>query len=45
MEAWAAVLTGIIGGMVYVGVAKLLHHYEVDDPVDAVPIHGVYIII
>jgi len=41
IEAWAAVLLGILGGIVYVLVAKLLHYLQVDDPVDAIPIHGV----
>jgi Amt family ammonium transporter len=30
----------VLGGIVYVLVAKLLHWLQIDDPVDAIPIHG-----
>ena len=40
VELWASFVIGILGGFAYIGVAKLLHALKVDDPVDAVPIHG-----
>lgn len=33
-------MIGVMGGFVYIGAAKLLHRLKVDDPVDAIPIHG-----
>jgi len=41
VDMWAAFVIGVIGGCVYMGANKLLYKLEVDDPVDAVPIHGV----
>lgn len=40
IELWAAVVIGILGGLAYVGCAGLLHKLQIDDPVDAFPIHG-----
>jgi Amt family ammonium transporter len=45
VEAWAAFVIGLIGGIVYIGSAKLVHWCRIDDPVDAVPIHGVGLIL
>ena len=39
LEPWAAVLTGILGGMVYVFSSKLLVKLKIDDVVDAIPVH------
>ena len=36
---WAAVIIGIIGGLVYYGFSKLLIKLKIDDAVDAVPVH------
>merc|ERR1711884_308882 len=36
---WAAVLIGIISGVVYVFSSKLLVKLRIDDAVDAVPVH------
>ena len=33
IENWAALVIGVMGGFVYIGL-------KVDDPVDAIPIHG-----
>ncbi len=43
VEAWAAFVIGFIGGIVYIISAKLVHWCRIDDPVDAVPIHGVFL--
>ncbi|CAK76318.1 unnamed protein product (macronuclear) [Paramecium tetraurelia] len=40
IEQWAAFVIGIIGGIIYVLVAKILHKLHIDDPVDAIPIHA-----
>merc|ERR1739846_266538 len=39
VEPWAAVLIGLISGMVYVFSSKLLVKLKVDDAVDAIPVH------
>jgi Amt family ammonium transporter len=39
MAPWAAFVTGVIGGWVYIFVSKLLVKLRVDDAVDAVPVH------
>ena len=43
MEGWAAFIIGIMGGLTYYAVNKLLFYLKIDDPVDAVPIHAVNI--
>lgn len=41
VHPWAAILIGIIGGIVYVGSSNLMAHVlKVDDPLDAVAVHG-----
>jgi Amt family ammonium transporter len=37
---WAAVLIGCVGAFVYYGAARLLLKLQVDDPLDAFPVHG-----
>lgn len=37
---WAAVCIGFIGGLVYLGISRLLTKLQIDDPVDAFAIHG-----
>jgi Amt family ammonium transporter len=39
VEGWAAFIIGTMGGFVYVFINRLLVKLEIDDPVDAVPIH------
>jgi Amt family ammonium transporter len=39
VEPWAAVVIGIIGGLVYYGFSKFLIAMKIDDAVDAVPVH------
>lgn len=39
MEPWAAIVTGIIGGWLYMFSSHLLIKYRVDDAVDAIPVH------
>jgi Amt family ammonium transporter len=39
VEPWAAVVIGIIAGLVYYGCSKLLIKLRIDDVVDAVPVH------
>merc|ERR1712224_1171191 len=36
---WAALIIGIIGGWVYLGMSKLLIKLRIDDAVDAIPVH------
>lgn len=40
VEAYAAVIIGAIGALVYIGVATLLLKLKIDDPLEAFPIHG-----
>lgn len=39
VEPWAAVVIGIISGMIYVFASKLLQKLKIDDAVDAIPVH------
>jgi len=39
VEPWAALLIGIIGGLVYRYSAKLLLHLQIDDVINASPVH------
>merc|ERR1712106_509352 len=39
VEPWAAVLIGLISGIVYVFASKLLVKLKIDDAVDAIPVH------
>jgi Amt family ammonium transporter len=36
---WAAIVIGMVGGLVYMGVSKLLIKLKIDDAVDAIPVH------
>lgn len=36
---WAAVIIGIVGGLVYYGFSKFLIKMKIDDAVDAIPVH------
>ena len=36
---WAAVVIGIVGGLVYYGFSKFLIMMKIDDAVDAIPVH------
>eukprot|EP00600_Ochromonadales_sp_CCMP1393_P003336 CAMPEP_0174979398 /NCGR_PEP_ID=MMETSP0004_2-20121128/14750_1 /TAXON_ID=420556 /ORGANISM="Ochromonas sp., Strain CCMP1393" /LENGTH=469 /DNA_ID=CAMNT_0016230903 /DNA_START=70 /DNA_END=1479 /DNA_ORIENTATION=+ len=40
VDPWAAMLIGIIGAFVYIGSSKALLSLQIDDPLDASPIHG-----
>jgi len=40
VHPFAAIIIGIAAGFIYYFVAKLLASLEIDDPVDAVPLHG-----
>lgn len=40
MDPWAALLSGIIGGVVYYGSSQMLLALGIDDPLDAAPVHG-----
>jgi Amt family ammonium transporter len=40
IEPWAAIIIGCIGGCLYVFTHNLLELYEIDDPIDVIPIHG-----
>jgi len=39
VKPWAAIIIGIIGGLVYYGFSKLLIKLKIDDAVDAIPVH------
>mmetsp|Transcript_34870 Transcript_34870/g.79609 ORF Transcript_34870/g.79609 Transcript_34870/m.79609 type:complete len:591 (-) Transcript_34870:247-2019(-) len=39
VTSWAAIIIGFLGGMLYIGVSKLLVKRRIDDAVDAVPVH------
>lgn len=39
VEPWAAVLIGLMSGIVYVSASKLLVKLKIDDAVDAIPVH------
>ena len=40
VEPWAAVIIGMIGGLLYLGASRLLIWMRVDDAVDAIPVHA-----
>nr|AOG19173.1 AMT-like ammonia transporter [Eurythoe complanata] len=40
MYTWAAAVTGIVAGMIFLGVSALVVRLKVDDPLDAVAVHG-----
>jgi Amt family ammonium transporter len=40
ISPWASIIIGIIGGIVYCEVSRLVLYLEVDDVVDAVAVHG-----
>ena len=39
-QMWSALLIGILAGMVYIGVSKLVLKLKLDDPLDAIAVHG-----
>jgi|Transcript_8762 Amt family ammonium transporter len=39
VQPWAAVVIGLVGGLVYYGFSKFLIKMKIDDAVDAVPVH------
>ena len=39
MESWAAIVIGTLGSFVWMATAKLLIFLQIDDAVDAVPVH------
>jgi Amt family ammonium transporter len=39
VESWAAVLIGLVAGFVYLGSSRLLKCYQIDDVIDASPVH------
>jgi len=40
LTPWNSVIVGIIGGVVYVACCESLLYLQIDDPLEAVPIHG-----
>ena len=40
MEPWAALVTGMLGGWIYLGLSKLLIRLKIDDAIDAIPVHA-----
>eukprot|EP01065_Artemidia_motanka_P042103 TRINITY_DN558_c0_g1_i2.p1 TRINITY_DN558_c0_g1~~TRINITY_DN558_c0_g1_i2.p1 ORF type:complete len:600 (+),score=203.61 TRINITY_DN558_c0_g1_i2:154-1800(+) len=40
VDEWAAIVIGLIGGVVYFGASELLEMLKVDDPLSAWPVHG-----
>lgn len=41
IEPWAAVIVGIVAGVIYQGAARGLIYLKIDDPIDAFPVHAV----
>ena len=41
VDPWAAIVIGLIGGVVVVFGTRLLDKLKIDDPVGAVPVHGI----
>mmetsp|Transcript_58204 Transcript_58204/g.142303 ORF Transcript_58204/g.142303 Transcript_58204/m.142303 type:complete len:700 (+) Transcript_58204:470-2569(+) len=39
VEPWAALVIGMIAGLIYLGSSKLLERFRIDDAVDAIPVH------
>jgi len=40
VEPWGAFIIGFVGAFVYMGLSKLIKRLQIDDPLDAFPIHG-----
>jgi len=40
VDDWTAMIIGAIGAVVYLGASKLMKNLEIDDPLDAVAVHG-----
>lgn len=40
MQAWAAVVIGAISGPLFLFTQYLLIKWNIDDPLDAIPVHG-----
>ena len=40
VEPWAAFCIGLIGSVIYLALSKLLIFLQVDDPIDAIPVHA-----
>jgi Amt family ammonium transporter len=40
VDPWACLVQGIIGCIVYILASRALLHFQIDDPLDAAPIHG-----
>jgi len=40
VEDWAAIVIGFVGAFVYIGASKLMILVGIDDPVDAIAVHG-----
>ena len=39
-QPWAALIIGIFGGLAFIGVHQLMLKLQLDDPLDAVAVHG-----
>ena len=39
-EPWAAILIGVMAGPVFIGIHDLMLKLRLDDPLDAVAVHG-----
>jgi len=40
VECGTAVAIGLLGGFIYIGASELLKRLQIDDPIDAFPVHG-----
>jgi Amt family ammonium transporter len=40
-DVWAAAVVGVIGGLIMMPVSMLLDKVKIDDPMSAVPVHGI----
>lgn len=40
IPSWAAIIIGLIGGFVYVMACIFMYKFKIDDPVEAIQVHG-----
>lgn len=40
VDIWASAIIGLIGCLIYQQTKKLLHRFEIDDPLDTTQVHG-----
>jgi Amt family ammonium transporter len=43
LAPWAAAVSGTVAGFVYLGVSMAMQKLKIDDPIDAVAVHGGFV--